>query len=87
MTSYLQNQKSYQPHILRQECFYGYNNSRKVSLQSVDVNLDRRPYLPTHKIIFCQKAEAFISNFQFMCREKSQCIWIDLCIFTKNWLE
>ena len=31
---------SYQPQILHQECFYGYNDSRKVSLQSVDVNLD-----------------------------------------------
>ena len=40
MTSYLQNYKSYQAQILHQECFYGYNDSRKVSFQSVDVNLD-----------------------------------------------
>ena len=40
MTSYLQHQKSYQPQILHQECFYGYNDSYKVSFQSVDVNLD-----------------------------------------------
>ena len=38
--SYLQNWRSYQPQILHQECFYGYNESCKVSLQSVDVNLD-----------------------------------------------
>ena len=29
MTSYLQNWKSYQPQILHQDCFYGYNDSRK----------------------------------------------------------
>ena len=40
MTSYLQNKKSYQPQILHEECFYGYNDSCKVSFQSVDVNLD-----------------------------------------------
>ena len=37
MTSYLKN---YQPQILHEECFYGCNDSRKVSFQSVDVNLD-----------------------------------------------
>ena len=37
MTSYLQNWK---PQILRQECFYGYNDSCKVSFQLVDANLD-----------------------------------------------
>ena len=40
MTSYLQNKKSYHAQILHQECFYGYNDSCKVSFQSVDVNLD-----------------------------------------------
>ena len=40
MTSYLQNWKSCQTHILHQECFYGYNDSCKVSFQSVDVKLD-----------------------------------------------
>ena len=40
VTSYLQNWKSYQTQILHQECFYGYNDSCKVSFQSVDVNLD-----------------------------------------------
>ena len=40
MTSYLQNWKSYQPQILHEECFYGYNDSCKVSFQPVDVNLD-----------------------------------------------
>ena len=39
MTSYLQNSKSYQTHILQQKCFYGYNDSYRVSFQSVDVNL------------------------------------------------
>ena len=40
MTSYLQNQKSYQSKTVHQECFYGDNDSCKVSIQSVDVNLD-----------------------------------------------
>ena len=32
--------KSYQPQVLHQESFYCYNDSWKVSFQSVDVNLD-----------------------------------------------
>ena len=36
MTSYLQNYTQ----ILHQECFYGHNDSCKVSFQLVDVNLD-----------------------------------------------
>ena len=40
MTSYFQNYKSHQPQILHQECFYGCNDSCKVSFQLVDVNLD-----------------------------------------------
>ena len=39
MTSYLQNWKSYQPQILHQECFYGYDDSCKVSFQSVMLTL------------------------------------------------
>ena len=37
---YFQNEKSHYAQILHPECFYGYNDSRQVSFQSVDVNLD-----------------------------------------------
>ena len=40
VTSYLQNWESYQTQSLHQKCFYGHNDSCRVSFQSVDVNLD-----------------------------------------------
>ena len=40
VTSYLQNQKSYQTQILHQECFYEYNDSNKDQCQSIGVNFD-----------------------------------------------